>query len=84
MAALASDPRVREKSGRVFSSWDLSDEYGFSDIDGAKPHWGRHWERAFGKPLLPMDAGYYAYAEDGPMDTAFPDWPEWPDVPNGP
>jgi NAD(P)-dependent dehydrogenase (short-subunit alcohol dehydrogenase family) len=45
VAALAADPRVLEKSGGVFGSWTLSDEYGFSDVDGRRPHWGR----AFGK-----------------------------------
>lgn len=75
VAALAADPRVMEKSGRVFSSWDLSDEYGFSDIDGARPHWGRHWEKAFGKPLRPMDAAFYAYGADSPIAAVDPDWP---------
>ena len=61
--------------GRVFSSWDLSDEYGFTDIDGGKPHWGRHWEKAFGKPLMAMDEGYYAYGKDSPIQAVMPDWP---------
>lgn len=42
-AALAADPQVFEKTGRAFSSWGLSDEYGFSDIDGERPHWGRYF-----------------------------------------
>jgi NAD(P)-dependent dehydrogenase (short-subunit alcohol dehydrogenase family) len=41
VAALAADPRVGRKAGKVFSSWALSDEYGFSDVDGRRPHWGR-------------------------------------------
>ena len=44
VVALALDPNVHEKSGRAFSSWGLSDEYGFTDVGGAKPHWGRHFE----------------------------------------
>lgn len=40
--ALASDPDVHKKSGEAFSSWALSDEYGFTDLGGAKPHWGRY------------------------------------------
>lgn len=44
VVALARDPEVHKKAGRAFSSWGLSDEYGFSDVDGAKPHWGRHFE----------------------------------------
>lgn len=43
IAALAADPNVAEKSGGVYSSWGLSDEYGFKDIDGRSPHWGRHF-----------------------------------------
>ena len=43
VAALAADPRVHEKTGGVYASWTLSEEYGFSDADGARPHWGRHF-----------------------------------------
>lgn len=43
-AALAADPHVFSKTGKVFSSWDLSDEYGFKDMDGNSPHWGRYVE----------------------------------------
>lgn len=42
IAALAADPAIVEKSGKVLPSWDLSDEYGFEDIDGNRPHWGRY------------------------------------------
>ena len=45
VVALASDPKVHEKSGGAFSSWGLSDEYGFTDMDGSRPHWGRHCEK---------------------------------------
>ncbi|HEY0003774.1 MAG TPA: SDR family NAD(P)-dependent oxidoreductase [Pyrinomonadaceae bacterium] len=38
VAALASDPRVRQKSGRVYSSWGLAAEYGFEDVDGRQPN----------------------------------------------
>lgn len=40
VAALAADPNIGEKSGGLFSSWDLSREYGFTDVDGRQPHWG--------------------------------------------
>lgn len=75
VAALAADPRVMEKSGRVFSSWGLSDEYGFTDLDGSRPHWGRHWEQAFGRTLRPMDAAFFAYGADAPIAAVDPDWP---------
>ncbi len=34
VVALATDPKVMEKSGRVFRTGDLAKEYGFTDIDG--------------------------------------------------
>lgn len=43
VAALAADPAVMDKSGGAYSSWGLSDEYGFADIDGRHPHWGRYF-----------------------------------------
>ena len=44
VAALAADPKRMEKTGGLFASWTLSDEYGFTDVDGSRPHWGRYWE----------------------------------------
>jgi NAD(P)-dependent dehydrogenase (short-subunit alcohol dehydrogenase family) len=43
VAALAADPNVARKSGGVYASWTLSDEYGFTDQDGSRPHWGRYF-----------------------------------------
>jgi len=40
VVALAADSKAKNKTGRVFSSWALAREYGFTDIDGAQPHWG--------------------------------------------
>jgi len=45
IVALALDPNVAEKTGKALTSWGLSDEYGFIDIDGRSPHWGRHFEQ---------------------------------------
>ncbi|MFD0673335.1 SDR family oxidoreductase [Cohnella sp. GCM10027633] len=42
IAALAADPDLMGKSGKVFTSWGLSDEYGIVDVDGRTPHWGRY------------------------------------------
>jgi len=42
VAALAADPNVHQKAGGVYASWNLSDEYGFEDVDGGHPHWGRY------------------------------------------
>jgi hypothetical protein len=29
------------------SSWGLSEEYGFTDVDGARPHWWRYFSENF-------------------------------------
>lgn len=47
VASLAADPDVGRKSGGLYSSWTLSHEYGFTDVDGARPHWGRYLARNF-------------------------------------
>jgi NAD(P)-dependent dehydrogenase (short-subunit alcohol dehydrogenase family) len=75
VASLASDAAIMKKSGRVFSSWGLSDEYGFTDADGSIPHWGRHAEGAYGKVFKPCDDRFYEYWFGGPMDALFPNWP---------
>lgn len=75
VAALAADSEIMKKSGRVFSSWGLSDEYRFVDADGSSPHWGRHFEAKYGKSLKPCDEEFYSYWRGGPIDTMFADWP---------
>lgn len=35
--ALATDPNVMQRTGRVFKSGELAREYGFTDIDGRQP-----------------------------------------------
>ena len=45
VAALAADPDVHRKNGRLLSSWDLADEYDFDDLDGRRPEWGRFFRR---------------------------------------
>jgi NAD(P)-dependent dehydrogenase (short-subunit alcohol dehydrogenase family) len=41
VAALASDPNVLERSGRVFTTPELARDYGFTDVDGSQmsPFW---------------------------------------------
>ncbi len=76
VAALAADPAIMRRSGRVFSSWGLSDEYGFTDADGSTPHWGRYALEAFGQEAFrSCDDGFYAYWEGGPLPALWPDWP---------
>jgi NAD(P)-dependent dehydrogenase (short-subunit alcohol dehydrogenase family) len=43
VAALAADPHVHARTGGVYASWTLAEEYGFVDADGARPYWGRHF-----------------------------------------
>jgi NAD(P)-dependent dehydrogenase (short-subunit alcohol dehydrogenase family) len=44
VAALASDPAVAQRTGQALSSWSLAHEYGFNDIDGRRPDWGRYFK----------------------------------------
>lgn len=43
IAALAADPDAIEKTGQALSSWGLAEEYGFTDIDGRRPNWGKYY-----------------------------------------
>lgn len=41
VAALAADPDVARRNGRVYASWDLAEDYGVNDADGTRPHFYR-------------------------------------------
>ncbi len=43
VVALASELQAAEKSGKTLATWDLADEYGFTDADGSQPNWGRYY-----------------------------------------
>ncbi len=43
VVALATDPDVAMKKGRSLSTWGLSHEYEFTDLDGSRPDWGHHY-----------------------------------------
>ncbi|HEY2545382.1 MAG TPA: SDR family oxidoreductase [Candidatus Acidoferrum sp.] len=75
IAALAADPNLIKKSGRVFSSWGLSDEYPFCDADGRRPHWGRHFAAKYGDCMKPCGDAFYEHWFGGAMEVVFPDWP---------
>ena len=45
VAALAADPDVHVRNGRVVASWTLAKEYGFRDIDGRQPDFGGYFQR---------------------------------------
>src|SRR6202046_5271731 len=73
VVALATDPRVKNKSGRVFSSWALAREYRFTDLDGSQPHWGNHAKKKYGKYKI-CDDQFYSYWVPGLVELIFPDW----------
>jgi NAD(P)-dependent dehydrogenase (short-subunit alcohol dehydrogenase family) len=75
IAALAGDSGVFKKSGRVLASWDLAEEYGFTDADGRRPHWGKHFEKTYGAKIPAMDEAFYERYGKSSMEVAFPDWP---------
>jgi len=41
VAALATDPDVSRFAGQTLASWTLMHEYGFTDVDGTRPDFGR-------------------------------------------
>lgn len=49
IACLAADPHLSRKSGGIYTSWGLSEEYGFTDVDGARPNMGRYMAEHFPK-----------------------------------
>lgn len=49
IVALASDPQIIVKTGLTLATWDLAEEYGFTDIDGTQPHWQRSYEAEIAK-----------------------------------
>jgi NAD(P)-dependent dehydrogenase (short-subunit alcohol dehydrogenase family) len=74
IAALAADPEVKVKSGQVFASWTLANEYGFTDADGSRPDWGAHFAQTYGARYRTFDDDMYA-AFNGPGEVIFADWP---------
>src|SRR6202167_639161 len=73
VVAVAGDPKVTEKSGRVFSSWVLAREYGFTDLDGTRPDWGKYARKKYGKYKI-CDERFYSYWVPGLVELIFPDW----------
>lgn len=64
VAALAADPQVVRKNGRVFASWDLGDEYQVSDANGTRPHflrWLQAHQPAVAAGWKKLDDAFYAY-----------------------
>jgi NAD(P)-dependent dehydrogenase (short-subunit alcohol dehydrogenase family) len=72
IAALAADPDVAKKNGRVFASWDLAEEYGVNDADGSRPHfvrWLREHMPEVAAGWRKADDGFYAYWGKMPYAT---------------
>jgi len=64
IAAMAADPNIAEKNGRVFAAWDLGDEYGIVDADGARPHfmrWLSENEPEMAAHFKKLDDVFYTY-----------------------
>ncbi|EWC58447.1 3-oxoacyl-[acyl-carrier protein] reductase [Actinokineospora spheciospongiae] len=61
IAALAADPEVSRFAGRTMASWTLMREYGFTDLDGSRPDWGRWFDEVVKPGLDPtaVDASRY-------------------------
>jgi NAD(P)-dependent dehydrogenase (short-subunit alcohol dehydrogenase family) len=73
VAALAADPQVSAKNGRVYASWDLADEYGVNDADGSRPHFVRWLEENMPDVAVKwkkLDDTFYSYW--GPMPYSMP------------
>jgi hypothetical protein len=41
VVALAQDPKLLQRSGQLYSSWELAREFKFTDADGTRPDWGK-------------------------------------------
>jgi len=73
VVALACDSNVKAKNGRVFSTWALAREYGFTDRDGTRPDWGSYARKRYGKYKI-CDDKFYSYWTPGLIDLIFLDW----------
>jgi NAD(P)-dependent dehydrogenase (short-subunit alcohol dehydrogenase family) len=64
IAALAADPDVSAKNGRVIASWDLGDQYKVTDADGTRPHfvrWLKENEPDIAAGWKKLDDAFYEY-----------------------
>ena len=55
LASLAADADIFQKTGRLVSSWNLAQEYGFQDVDGRQPNWGKYFAETLGDTDLGKD-----------------------------
>jgi hypothetical protein len=61
VAALAADPDRHRFTGKALASWTLMREYGFTDVDGSQPDWGRWYEEVFKAGVDPTTADVSKY-----------------------
>ncbi len=48
IGAIAADPNKMRLSGRATATGELSEHYGFTDLDGSQPDWGTHMRTELG------------------------------------
>lgn len=75
IACLAADPNIEKKNGKVFSSWNLAHEYGFTDRDGSRPDWRSHFLKTYGILYEEATEAAYQFWKNSAIEIAFPDWP---------
>jgi NAD(P)-dependent dehydrogenase (short-subunit alcohol dehydrogenase family) len=75
VACLLNDQDLAKKNGRVFSSWNLAKEYGFTDRDGTQPDWGKHFLKTYGRMYQEATEEAYKFWQNGAIEIAFPNWP---------
>lgn len=64
VAALAADPAVMKKSGRIFNSHELAMEYGHTDIDGRLPDVWDHFRQNMPQfHFRKLDDAFYSYVD---------------------
>ncbi len=71
IAAMAADPDVAARNGRVVASWDLGEAYGVVDADGSRPHfvrWLRGAQPEVAARWRKLDDAFYAYWGPTPYD----------------
>ena len=68
VAALAADRRAILKTGMLLRSGELAQEYGFTDIDGARPNLAKTWEplmdEGWGKVVLRVRSEFEKHGVD--------------------
>lgn len=71
VAAMAADPDVFKKTGKVYAAWDLGPEYGFTDLDGRQPDIRKWMEKNMPEfKWKNCDEAFYEYWGSPPFDNA--------------